>query len=396
MKIIFTVLNLITAFLFLAAHGCKAQPHAQISGQIKLHPGWKSEVYLVQPRNFSEIAANFLGQVIDSAAIDADGRFAFLHVPVMGEKLLLQLVVQKNNNRYPNQLTDTIPSEANYMPFILTKGKSLIITSDIDAFQKSFAFINTSNENSALISLRDIRLAAFQKYLADDVKEMQADSMLIEKENLYQTYINSMISFADTTSNIEASMVAIRWISPTGDYERVPEFLQRQCQKWQGYEPQNTMTGQLCHVADKTTLPVMVGDVMPDFALPLVNGDTVMLSKLLGQRLTIIDIWASWCAPCRKENRSVLAPLWSDYKNKGLQIIGYSLDNNASSWKSAITKDNASWSQASHLSGDVTPFLQSLRITTIPANFILDAEGRIIAKNLHGKDLAEFVHTYLE
>lgn len=205
-----------------------------------------------------------------------------------------------------------------------------------------------------------------------------------------------MMRFADTTTSIEAAMVAIRWISPNGDFERVPEFIKGQCQKWQRNAPENPMTGQLCHVANKNTLPVMVGDVMPDFSLPLINGDTIMLSKLLGQRLTIVDIWASWCAPCRKENRMVLTPLWSAYKEKGLQIIGYSIDNNASSWKSAVLKDGATWSHASHLTGDATPFLEALRISTIPANFILDAEGKIIAKNLNGESLIGFVKDRLD
>lgn len=396
MKIIFTVLTLIAACLSFTVEGCKAQPQAQISGQIKLHPGWKTKVYLIQPRNFSEIAANFLGQVIDSTTIDSDGHFTFRSQLTIQENLLLQLVVQKTNNRYPNQLADTIPSEANYMPFVLSKGKSVNLKADISEFQKSFVFIEPSVDNSKMISLRNIRLAAFQKYLADDVKEMQADSMLIEKENLFQNYVKAMIEFADTTTCIEAAMVAIRWVSPTGDFERVPEFINRQCQKWKRDKPDHPMTSQLCHVADENILPVLVGDLMPDFALPLVNGDTVMLRKLIGARLTIVDIWASWCAPCRKENRTVLTHLWSAYKNNGLQIIGYSIDNNASSWKSAIAKDGASWSHASHLTGDATPFMEALRISTIPANFILDGEGKIIAKNLNGEALVEFVKSRLE
>lgn len=92
----------------------------------------------------------------------------------------------------------------------------------------------------------------------------------------------------------------------------------------------------------------------------------------------------------------VLTPLWSAYKEKGLQIIGYSIDNNASSWKSAVLKDGATWSHASHLTGDATPFLEALRISTIPANFILDAEGKIIAKNLNGESLIGFVKDRLD
>ncbi len=107
-----------------------------------------------------------------------------------------------------------------------------------------------------------------------------------------------------------------------------------------------------------------------------------------------MDIWASWCAPCRKESREVLTPLWHDFQDKGLQIIGYSIDANENAWKSAILKDGANWKQASHLTGDSTPFMETLRITTIPANYLLDGDGKILAKNLHGDDLGDFVKRY--
>jgi len=140
----------------------------------------------------------------------------------------------------------------------------------------------------------------------------------------------------------------------------------------------------------------MIGDAMPDYPLPLVSEDTVMLRNMLGSRLTIVDIWASWCAPCRKENRMIMAPLWSAYQEKGLQIIGYSIDGNGAAWKNAIKKDGASWTNASHLTGDATPFLERLRITTIPANYILDAHGNILAKNVFGLELTRLVEANMD
>ncbi|MFZ4474677.1 MAG: TlpA family protein disulfide reductase [Saprospiraceae bacterium] len=104
----------------------------------------------------------------------------------------------------------------------------------------------------------------------------------------------------------------------------------------------------------------------------------------------------AWCAPCRRENRAVLNPIWTKYKNSELQIIGYSIDSSPNAWKAAIDKDGASWPHASHLSGDATPFMTALRITTIPANFILNAQGKVIAKNLHGEALRIFIEDYLK
>lgn len=77
-----------------------------------------------------------------------------------------------------------------------------------------------------------------------------------------------------------------------------------------------------------------------------------------------------------------------------VQIIGYSIDSSPEAWRAAIAKDGAVWTHASHLSGDATPFMETLRITTVPANFILDKNGNVVAKNLHGAALKTFVENY--
>lgn len=396
MKIFLRIMHPFIFYCLFIMSGCKAQPQNLITGNIKLHPEWKPVVYLIQPRHFSEIAADFLGTVVDSAMISADGTFSFEHIPHESKPLLLQVVVQKTGSRFANHLMDSIPARSNYMPIILAVENPIRINADISAFQKSFEFVNPSLENQSMISLRNIRMAAFEKFLATETYRTNDDSIIIEKENAYLNYTKALAGFADTTKYMQAAVTAIRWISPVGDFERIPEFIVHQCQKWQYEQTGNSFTAQLCAAANKNILPVLTGDQIPDYTLPLISGDSINLFKLLGRRLTILDLWASWCAPCRKENRSILNQLWSAYSTHDLQIIGYSIDNDEKAWKSAIQDDHTLWPQSSHLTGDDTPFLHVLRITTIPANFILDPQGKIIAKNLHGEELIEFVHNYLD
>ncbi|MBL0260390.1 MAG: TlpA family protein disulfide reductase [Saprospiraceae bacterium] len=131
--------------------------------------------------------------------------------------------------------------------------------------------------------------------------------------------------------------------------------------------------------------------------LPLLSGGTGEIRRLLGPKLTLLDFWASWCAPCRKENRNTLVPLWSEYHERGFQIIGYALESDRKLWEKAIQRDSVHlWPHASHLQGDEAPFLKTLRLTTIPANLLLDAQGKILAKNLHGEELRRFVEAYLK
>jgi len=220
------------------------------------------------------------------------------------------------------------------------------------------------------------------------------ENTLLEQEEAVGQFRLPLMQFADTTSAVWAALVATRWVSPQQDYERVPEFLHGQCQRWTNDRAAAHHVFVLCEKANK--LPVLIGQVIPDFPFPMSSGDTVSLKSLLGKKLTILDIWASWCVPCRRENQQVLAPLWTAYREKGLQIIGYSIDSSEGAWRNAITKDGAVWPHASHLTGDETPFMDALRIATIPANFILDGNGKVVAKNLHGAELKAFVEEFLK
>ncbi len=391
MKFYFPLLSWVAISVAFSICSCTAQPPFQLSGQIELDPAYKPIVYLVQPRHFNEIAADYLGLVIDSAAISPEGHFSFDHLALPGDKMLVTLVVQKKDSRFGNHLADEIPTEANYMPLVLAKGHPMVIQAKAGNFQKTFIPTNPSADNEAMLALRDARLDAHEMYASQAEEASDADSMLLEREEAHQRYTGVMSAFADQTNSLEAAMVAIRWVSPNGDFERMPEFLHGQCKKWSTAQPENSFTVELCAAADKNVLPVMVGDVMPDFPMPLVSGDTVMLLSLLGNRLTIVDVWASWCAPCRKENRVFLAPLYASYKDKGLEIIAYSIDNGGESWKKAITKDQACMGTCLSPHGRFHAFYgRALRISTIPANYILDANGKVVAKNVYGEAIAKF------
>jgi len=389
------IIYLLLAFPFLIS-SCQAQQQSSITGRIDLHEGWKPMVYLIQPGQFNEIVSDFRGSVIDSAEIKSDGHFAFNPITIPSEKTLLLIAIQKLGNRFPNHLVDDSPAQANYIPFVLKQGEVIMLSADAANFQQTCTFQNPSIENQSMVSLRDIRIKAFSTFQSNQIEDVDNDTLLLEKEDVYKAYVGKLMDFADTTSCFEAALVATRWVSPAGDYERMPEFFYGQCQKWNARNPEHPFARQLFAAADKTNLPVLVGDKFPDFALPLIDEDTVLLSQLNGEKLTLVDIWASWCAPCRKENREVLLPLWNKYKDHGLQIIAYSIDNDQSSWSEAIRKDGATWKHASHLTGDATPFMDAIRISTIPANFILDENGKVIAKNLYGDALKDYIAARLQ
>jgi len=120
----------------------------------------------------------------------------------------------------------------------------------------------------------------------------------------------------------------------------------------------------------------------------------VSLKQSMG-KVTLIDFWASWCAPCRKENPNVVA-LYNEYHSKGLNIIGVSLDQDATKWKDAIAKDNLNWIHVSNLKYWDEPIGKQYGISSIPATFILDAKGNIVAKDLRGDALRAKVKELLD
>ena len=141
---------------------------------------------------------------------------------------------------------------------------------------------------------------------------------------------------------------------------------------------------------------IEVNSIAPDFTAPDPEGNQITLSEILG-KVTILDFWASWCRPCRVENPNFVK-LYDKYHEKGLNIISVSLDreNQKSRWIKAIEKDNLSWYNVSNLKYWQDPVALMYNITSIPATFILDDKGTIIATRLRGSALEKKIDELFE
>tara|TARA_R110000787_G_scaffold59922_14_gene135963 strand:- start:30312 stop:31475 length:1164 start_codon:yes stop_codon:yes gene_type:complete len=138
-----------------------------------------------------------------------------------------------------------------------------------------------------------------------------------------------------------------------------------------------------------------VGGAAPNFSAPTPNGDTLALNDVLG-KYTIIDFWASWCKPCRRENPNVVK-VYNEYHDKGLNIISVSLDKAGQKerWIKAIETDQMNWEHVSNLKGWNEPIAKMYNVRSIPATFLLDENGNIIAKNLRGAALGAKIASLL-
>ncbi|MBK8518403.1 MAG: TlpA family protein disulfide reductase [Saprospiraceae bacterium] len=378
-------------FLFTISFGCRQYP---LTGNIEMNGSNKYPMlYLVDPVSFNALASSYAGKLIDSAIIDKKGNFKFDKLPVSNDKKMYILTIQKTGENYPNRLENDPPDSGNYLPFIYQSPEPVKIQSTADNLLKDASIQGNTLGNDEVVKLIKMRLELYNRTIPD--KEEVNESNLMELEKAKFTYQKEMMSSLSENTDVLINALALKWVSPSGDYERVPELVKQTCQKINKTSPDHPWTIQICKISE--SLPLTQGDLFPDFPMPMANGDTVNIYKILGSKLTVIDLWASWCAPCRLENKNTLVPMWDEFHNKGLQIIGYALDSGEKAWKNAIEKDGADrWLHASHLKGDVSPLFEQLKITMIPANYIVDHKGVIMAKNLHGEELYQWVAKYFK
>jgi peroxiredoxin len=136
----------------------------------------------------------------------------------------------------------------------------------------------------------------------------------------------------------------------------------------------------------------LVGRPAADFDAPDTSGRNVRLADFRG-RFVLLDFWASWCVPCRQENPGLKA-LYATYRDKGLEIIGISVDEDGKRWRKAIVEDALPWLHVSDLK--VPSSLANLfGVQPIPDNFLIDPKGVIVAKGIHGRELEETLAKYL-
>ncbi len=137
------------------------------------------------------------------------------------------------------------------------------------------------------------------------------------------------------------------------------------------------------------------GNTIPDFTMPTPeNTDLSVMSEVKNNKLTILDFWASWCGPCREET-PFMVELYKKYHEKGLGIVGISLDNSKEPWVTAIKELGMPWPQMSDLGGWQSEGARLFQVNSIPFTVVVDQQGKILKKGLRGNELEKFIEEQL-
>jgi len=235
------------------------------------------------------------------------------------------------------------------------------------------------------------RFQALEQKYTDQPAELQKAYNELQKESVVKVK-----AFMDSIGPTIVSVRAASVLEPEVEYE----FLKAFHQKMKVVLPESKYTQklqlQVQSIAQEleATKHLQVGQPAPEISLPSPEGSPITLSSLKG-KVVLIDFWASWCGPCRQENPNVVR-VYNEYKSKGFEIYGVSLDKERDSWLAAIKEDQLSWLHVSDLQFWSSAAAQTYHVRAIPATYLIGRDGIILAKNLRGPALEAKLAEVLE
>ncbi len=146
--------------------------------------------------------------------------------------------------------------------------------------------------------------------------------------------------------------------------------------------------------AVSATAQLRPGTMAPEISLPDTKDSIINLSSLKG-KVVLVDFWASWCGPCRAANPSVVK-LYNKYKGKGFEVFGVSIDSKKTAWVKAIKQDRIKYTQVNDVAGWYSKVAETWGVNEIPASFLLDKTGKIVAFDAEGTVLDKLVNDLLQ
>ena len=341
--------HFILLLLILLVFGCQKKNAYQIHGTVTGFPSEKSIAYLTQ----RGLIISEGWQTIDSVQVK-DGKFEF-----KGE----------------------------------LKNKSDIYSIKVSGYPKAAQFILEPGSTYIDFNMADIKISG--NVINDDFDKYIVSGNLEDRIYFINKYIEQ-----PAIATLVFELIAINHESLDSIYPKLSEELKERLKKekivWdKGYKE---VEKKLKLEEEKNTPEaVRTGKPYTDFKAESSDGSTLRLSDIRkGKRLVLLDFWASWCNPCMKEMPNIIQ-IYKDYKGKGLEIVGISLDRNKEAWTKAIEKNQMKWIQLIDTEEPANENVSELyHVKAIPYTILIDSTGTIVARNFRGEELRETIEKLLK
>ena len=355
---------LLTTMLF----ACKDKNTFTLSGTIT-NPGKVSSIYLLEVDSTQV-------NVVDSTKLSENGKFELKRSGPYANFYKL---------RIGTNMFDLIAKNGDAIDFTTDLGDSLHIynITGSDESEKMKEFNKLSNfytdKNTKLTQEYEQKAAALGK---------QSDSLLqvympVFKKNI-NDFGNQAVVFMNNNKNSLAGFYAASTLDPDTFEPQLIAYADAIQGKFNGNPTVQNFIKQM-----EALKPISIGHAAPDFTMMGIDGKPVKLSDFKG-KFVMLDFWASWCGPCRQENPNVVKQ-YAAYHPKGFNILSISLDTSKTNWQAAINNDKLTWTHASDMANFTGPTELLYHIQAIPSNFLINEQGIIVAKNLRGTDLEDFL-----
>ena len=299
----------------------------------------------------------------------------------------------------------------NFITFLLDAGEKVKLTGDAQQLPQSYG-VEGSEGSTLLAELNTFQRNSYERVdsLAAIFREIQGSDDFIEQKKeldlaytrVFEEQQQYVMDFIDEHPGSLASIIALyqffgnqALLRETDHFDYFEKLagslsqvypdnkhvldLKRRVNEWK--------RGQLQR--EEVEAILAVGNEAPEIILPDTKGNPIALSSLRG-KVVLIDFWAAWCKPCRIANPK-LKELYEQYRDKGFEIYGVSLDRNREQWIQGIKDDKINWIQVSDLRFWNSPVVSLYNVEAIPYSVMLDREGRILAKGLSMIELEIFL-----
>jgi len=339
----------------------------------------KADYIILQQENDIE---RKIETIIDTLKVDAQGNF------------------NESYNEVPYLYSLVLPNKKK-IGLAINKGQKLTIAISNYDKEDETVIVEGSKDSKVLLAYENLREESLDRLVKsirreikelkknenpDEVKIAKLGQLEVDNYDIHLAELNAYIS-KNMDNSLGLYATSIRWKGP----ENFALF-DSLTSAYESTHPNLDITRKLREKVTRLQQTAIGGNVA-DIHMNTVNGTQVNLSSVKAKYI-LIDFWASWCGPCRRESEG-LNSIYANYSRADFDIYGVSLDDKRDKWVAALEKDQRIWTNVSSLERFKTAAAFDYAVTALPDNYLIDVNRKIIAKNIHGEELEKVLDSLI-